>query len=52
MSISRAIQNFPNVSVSFCLILIDKSHKFYNRESQFYAEIKYHKDNIKQSNNK
>lgn len=52
MSISRAIQNFPNVSVSFCPILIDTNHNLNNREDQRYTAIKDDKDCIEPTNTK
>ncbi|MDJ0597331.1 MAG: helicase-related protein [Crocosphaera sp.] len=49
MSISRVIQDLPNVPARFRLVLIDESHNLRNREGQRYAAIK---DYIEQSDSK
>lgn len=46
MSISRVIQELPDVPARFRLVLIDESHNLRNREGQRYAAIK---DYIEQS---
>ncbi|MEM6424995.1 MAG: SNF2-related protein, partial [Cyanobacteria bacterium P01_D01_bin.128] len=46
MSISRVIQDLPNVPARFRLVLIDESHNLRNREGKRYAAIR---DYIEQS---